>query len=167
MNADASLKVEVVIEVPKGSRNKYEMDHESDEVWLDRLLFTATRYPADYGFLPRTLGEDGDPLDVLVLLDEPTFPGCHLWARPIGVFLMRDEKGPDAKILAVPWGDPRWEHLADIDDLSSHLRAEIHHFFEVYKELEPGKATDVGEWAGVDVASLIIKHAYDAYVPHA
>lgn len=102
------MEVEVVIEIPKGSRNKYEADHETGEIWLDRLLFTATMYPADYGFFPHTLGEDGDPLDAMVLLDEPTFPGCHIWARPLGVFWMSDEKGPDAKVLTVPSTDPRW-----------------------------------------------------------
>ena len=89
----------MVVEIPRGSRNKYEMDHETGEIFLDRMLFTATQYPADYGFLPDTLGEDGDPLDALVLLDEPTFPGCRVRVRAVGVFWMRDEAGPDAKIL--------------------------------------------------------------------
>ena len=140
--------VEVIVEIPKGSRNKYEIDHDSGELWLDRHLFTATTYPADYGFVPDTLAEDGDPLDVLVLLDEPTVPGCHIRARPIGVFWMTDEKGPDAKVLAVPAGDPRWARLVDLEDASEHLLAEIRHFFEVYKALEPAKMTDVGRWAG-------------------
>ncbi len=96
------MEIEVVVEIPKGSRNKYEMDHETGALWLDRHLFTATSYPADYGFIPGTLSEDGDPLDALVLLDEPTVPGCHILARAIGVFWMRDEAGPDAKILSVP-----------------------------------------------------------------
>jgi inorganic pyrophosphatase len=154
-----STRIEVVIEVPKGSRNKYEIDHHTGEVWLDRLLFTATRYPADYGFLPHTLGEDGDPLDALVLGDEPTFPGVHLWARPVAVFLMRDEAGPDAKVLAVPSGDLRWDHLQDLGDLPDHFRSEIHHFFEVYKALEPNKDTDVGTWAGRDEAVRLIEAA--------
>ena len=105
------MEIEVVVEIPKGSRNKYEIDHDSGQVWLDRNLFTATQYPADYGFIPDTLAGDGDPLDVLVLLDESTFPGCHIRARPIGVFWMKDEAGPDAKVLCVPAGDPRWEYL--------------------------------------------------------
>ncbi len=103
---------EVVVEIPKGSRNKYEIDHDTGALWLDRHLFTATSYPADYGFVPNTLAEDDDPLDVLVLLDEPTVPGCHIRARAIGVFWMSDEKGPDAKILAVPANDPRWDAVA-------------------------------------------------------
>ena len=144
--------VEVVVEIPKGSRNKYEIDHHSGELWLDRHLFTATTYPADYGFIPATLAEDGDPLDVLVLLDEPTVPGCHIRARPIGVFWMADEKGPDAKILAVPAGDPRWDGVDDLEDARAHLLAEIGHFFEVYKALEPAKRTDVGRWGGREEA---------------
>ncbi|MEZ5168375.1 MAG: inorganic diphosphatase [Acidimicrobiales bacterium] len=138
---------EVVVEIPKGSRNKYEIDHHTGAVWLDRHLFTATTYPADYGFVPDTLAEDGDPLDVLVLLEEPTVPGCHIRARAIGVFWMRDEKGPDAKVLAVPAGDPRWDHVQDLDDVAPYLRSEIGHFFEVYKALEPSKSTEVGDWA--------------------
>ena len=144
--------VEVIVEIPKGSRNKYEIDHRTGELWLDRHLFTATTYPADYGFVPNTLAEDGDPLDVLVLLDEPTVPGCHVRARPIGVFWMTDEKGPDAKILAVRAGDPRWDGLDDLNDAPAHLLAEISHFFEVYKALEPAKSTDVGRWDGRQAA---------------
>ena len=137
---------DMVVEIPKGSRNKYEIDHETGTVWLDRHLFTATAYPADYGFIPDTLGEDGDPLDVLVLLEEPTVPGCHITARAIGVFWMRDEMGPDAKILAVPAGDPRWDEVQVLGDVPPHLRAEIGHFFEIYKALEPSKSTEVGDW---------------------
>ncbi len=139
-------EIVVVVEIPKGSRNKYEIDHESGDVWLDRTLFTATQYPADYGFVPDTLAGDGDPLDVLVLLDEPTFPGCHIRARPIGVFWMKDEAGPDAKVLCVPAGDERWNHLQDLPDVPHYLLAEIHHFFEVYKDLEPHKDADVRGW---------------------
>lgn len=151
--------VEVVVEIPKGSRNKYEIDHDTGELWLDRNLFTATSYPADYGFVPHTLAEDGDALDVLVLLHEPTVPGCHIRARPIGVFWMADEAGPDAKILAVPAGDPRWEKLIDLDDAPEYLLAEISHFFEVYKALEPAKSTDIGRWAGRDEAWTEIEAA--------
>jgi len=143
---------DMIVEIPKGSRNKYEIDHETGAVWLDRHLFTATTYPTDYGFIPETLGEDGDPLDVLVMLEEPTFPGCHINARAIGVFWMRDEAGPDAKILAVPAGDPRWDEIVSLDDVSAHLRAEISHFFEIYKALEPSKSTEVGDWAGLEDA---------------
>jgi inorganic pyrophosphatase len=155
----STVRIEVVVEIPKGSRNKYEQDHDTGQVWLDRLLFTAMSYPADYGFIPDTLAGDGDPLDVLVLLDEPTFPGCHIWARPIGVFWMRDEAGPDAKVLCVPDGDPRWDHIHDVDDLRPHMRAEIHHFFEAYKELEPGKSTEVRGWEGLDSAVSAIEDA--------
>ena len=150
---------DMVVEIPKGSRNKYEVDHESGAIRLDRHLFTATAYPADYGFLPETLGEDGDPLDVLVLLEEPTFPGCWITARAIGVFWMRDEMGPDAKILAVPAGDPRWDHIGVLGDVSPHLRAEIGHFFEIYKALEPSKSTEVGEWGGRSEATEEISRA--------
>jgi inorganic pyrophosphatase len=155
--------VEVIVEIPKGSRNKYEIDHHSGELWLDRHLFTATSYPADYGFVPNTLAEDEDPLDVLVLLDEPTVPGCHIRARPVGVFWMVDEKGPDAKILAVPAGDPRWDHISDLADVPQHLLAEIRHFFEVYKALEPAKSTEVGRWAGRPEALQEIADAVERF----
>jgi inorganic pyrophosphatase len=157
--------VEVIVEIPKGSRNKYEIDHHTGDVWLDRHLFTATVYPADYGFVPLTLAEDGDPLDVLVLLEESTVPGCHLKARPLGVFWMTDEAGPDAKILAVPAGDPRWNHIGDLDAVPEHLLDEISHFFEVYKALEPAKDTDVGRWEGREQAWGEIEAARARYVP--
>lgn len=153
------MQVTAVVEIPQGSRNKYEMDHETGQIWLDRHLFTATRYPADYGFVEGSLGEDGDPLDILVLLGEPTFPGCRIHARPIGVFWMRDEAGPDAKILAVVDGDPRWEYLQDLDDVPDHLRAEIKHFFEVYKDLEPTKYSEVSDWGTRGVAETEIRAA--------
>ncbi len=145
-------EIEVVVEIPKGSRNKYEIDHETGAVWLDRHLFTAMAYPADYGFVPDTLAEDGDPLDALVLLSEPTFPGVHVRARPVGVFWMRDEAGPDAKILCVPSGDERYVQICDLGDIGEHVLAEIGHFFEVYKALEPHKHTSVRDWEGVDAA---------------
>lgn len=132
--------MDVVVEIPRGSRNKYEMDKERGVIRLDRRLFSATVYPADYGYIPDTLGEDGDPLDAMVLLDDPTFPGCWVTARPVGVFWMEDDKGPDAKILCVPAGDPRWEQVADIADVPPAMLAEIEHFFEVYKTLEPDKS---------------------------
>jgi inorganic pyrophosphatase len=116
-------------------------------------------YPADYGFVARTLGEDGDPLDVLVLLDEPTFPGCHLMARPVGVFWMRDDAGPEAKVLAVPAIDPRFDSMRDLDDLPPHLLDEIRHFFEAYKVLEPGKFSEVRDWEGRDAAIVEIDAA--------
>ncbi len=153
------MEIEAIIEIPKGSRNKYEMDHDSGAIWLDRLLFTAMQYPADYGFFPGTLAEDGDPLDVLVLLDEPTFPGCHMMVRPIGVFWMRDEKGPDAKVVAVPAQDPRWAGVHDINDMRSYVLDEIAHFFDVYKDLEPGKSTETRGWEGVAPALAEIEAA--------
>jgi len=154
----------MVVEIPRGSRNKYETDHETGEVFLDRMLFTATRYPADYGFIPHTLAEDGDPLDVLVLVGEPTFPGCRIRIRPIGVFLMEDQGDADHKVIAVPAGDPRWGDVADIGDLSGHLKLELEHFFSVYKDLE-GKKTAVLGWSGADQAGRIIEAAREAYVP--
>jgi inorganic pyrophosphatase len=139
------VEFDVVIEIPQGSRNKYEMDG-AGRVRLDRMLFTATRYPADYGFITGTLAEDGDPLDALVLLGEPAFPAVLVAARPVGVFWMHDERGPDAKILTVPARDPRYAGVADLADIPPYQRAEISHFFGVYKELEPGKGTDVRGW---------------------
>lgn len=138
--------VEVVVEIPRGSRNKYEVDHDSGRIRLDRTLFTATAYPADYGFVPDTLAEDGDPIDAMVLVNEPTFPGCLVSARPIAVFWMSDEHGPDAKLLCVPDHDPRFAGFTDIDDLPDYQLKEIWHFFDVYKALEPGKSTSTRGW---------------------
>ena len=135
--------IDVIVEIPRGSRNKYELDHASGRIRLDRRLFSATVYPAEYGFVDDTLGEDGDPLDALVVMDEPTFPGCVIGARPVGVFWMEDDAGPDAKVICVVAGDPRWEQVQDIDDLPGFLTREIEHFFEIYKALEPGKWADV------------------------
>lgn len=131
--------VTVVVEIPKGSRNKYEYDPTLGAIVLDRMLFTSMQYPADYGFIEGTLGADGDPLDALVFVGEPTFPGCRIRARPIGLFRMRDEKGPDEKILCVPLRDPMWSHVEDLDDLNPNLLNEIEHFFAVYKDLEGHK----------------------------
>ena len=142
------MEFDVVIEIPKGSRNKYEVDHETGRIRLDRHLFTSTVYPADYGFVDHTLGEDGDPLDALVLLDEPTFPGCIIKSRAIGMFRMTDEAGGDDKLLCVPSADPRMEHLRDIHHVSEFDRLEIQHFFEVYKDLEPGKSVEGANWVG-------------------
>ncbi|HUC27243.1 MAG TPA: inorganic diphosphatase [Streptosporangiaceae bacterium] len=153
------MDVEVVVEIPQGSRNKYEMDHETGRIRLDRMLFTSTRYPLDYGFIPETLAEDGDPLDALVMLDEPTFPGCYVLARPVAVFWMLDEHGPDAKILTVPARDPRAAGIRDLTDVPSYLTAEIGHFFDIYKEIEPGKSTDVRGWQGRAEAEQVIEKA--------
>ena len=140
------MDVEVTIEIPKGQRNKYEVDHATGRIRLDRMLFTSTRYPSDYGFIEDTLADDGDPLDALVLLDEPTFPGCLITCRVIGMFRMRDEKGLDDKVLCVPATDPRMAHLQDISDVPPFDRLEIQHFFEVYKALEPGKEVVPATW---------------------
>ena len=151
-----SYEIDVVIEIPKGSRNKYEYDHERHIIKLDRRLFTATTYPADYGFIPDTLSEDTDPLDALVLLEEPTFPGCLITCRAIGMFRMTDEKGGDDKVLTVPATDPRQAHLVDILDVSEFDRLEIQHFFETYKDLEPGKSVEGAEWVGREEAEAEI-----------
>jgi len=158
-NRDEQRVVDVVVEIPRGSRNKYEYDHEQGVMRLDRRLFSATVYPADYGFIPDTLGEDGDPLDAVVLLEEPTFPGCWITCRPVGVFWMRDDKGPDAKIVCVPADDPRWEGVYEITDVPELLRAEIQHFFDVYKTLEPGKHTETRGYEGVAAAWTEIEAA--------
>jgi inorganic pyrophosphatase len=156
---NANRVTDVVVEIPRGSRNKYEYDHERDVIRLDRRLFSATVYPADYGFIPDTLGEDGDPLDALILLDDPTFPGCWVSARPVGVFWMDDDKGPDAKIICVAAGDPRWQDVVEIEDVPEMLRAEIEHFFEVYKMLEPDKHTNTRGYEGTAAAWTEIEAA--------
>jgi inorganic pyrophosphatase len=148
--------IEVMIEIPKGSRNKYEYDHERKVMRLDRRLFSATVYPADYGFVPDTLAEDGDPLDVLVLLEDPTFPGCLVDARPVGVFWMVDDAGPDAKIICVPDHDPIWDNVTELDQLPQHLLKEIQHFFDVYKTLEPGKFSSTKGYEGKEAAWRLI-----------
>ena len=158
------MEIEMIVEIPQGSRNKYEMNHDTGEIWLDRTLFTATQYPLDYGFFPNTLGEDGDPLDALVWLSQPTFPGCHVHVRPVAVFWMSDEKGNDAKVLCVPSHDPRFMQYQDIADLPEHLLGEIGNFFETYKLLEPNKDTTVRNWEGRAAAEAEIAAAFDRHV---
>ena len=153
------MDVDVVIEIPQGSRNKYEMDHKTGRIRLDRMLFTSTVYPLDYGYIDNTLAEDGDPLDALVWLDDPTFPGCVVTVRPVAVFWMTDEKGPDAKVLTVPAADPRRGGVRDLADVPPYLTAEIGHFFDIYKELEPGKSADVRGWMDRAEAERLIKEA--------
>lgn len=136
---------EVFVEVPMGSKNKYEYDHERETFHLDRMLFTAVRFPGDYGFLPQTLARDGDALDAIVILGEPTFPGCRIDARVVGMLDMKDDQGPDEKILCVPDRDPRWRHLNQLADVPEHLLDEIAHFFSIYKDLEQ-KAVVVHGW---------------------
>ncbi len=125
-----------VIEIPKGSRNKYEWDPEREAIVLDRFLFTSVVYPTDYGFIPETLGRDGDPLDVMCCVSEPTFPGCVIDVKPIGLFRMEDDEGFDDKVLCVPLSDPAWNTLERLEDIPHQLREEITHFFSIYKELE-------------------------------
>jgi inorganic pyrophosphatase len=133
------------IEIPKGSRNKYEYDEEIGAVVLDRFLFSSMVYPTDYGFVPGTCAQDGDPLDVMVCVSEPTFPGCRIVVRPIALFRMRDDKGIDDKVLAVPLSDPNWNTLTSLEDIPEQLRDEIAHFFSVYKDLEQ-KGVEVDGW---------------------
>jgi inorganic pyrophosphatase len=133
------------VEIPKGSRNKYEWDDELQAVKLDRFLFSSMVYPTDYGFIPDTLGLDDDPLDVMVLVSEPTFPGCRIVVKPIALFRMRDDHGVDDKVLAVPVSDPAWNTLETLEDVSEQLKDEIAHFFSVYKDLER-KVVEVDGW---------------------
>jgi inorganic pyrophosphatase len=148
--------IEAIVEIPKGSRNKYEIDHDSGVIRLDLVLFSSVHYPTDYGFIPGTCSADGDPLDVLIIVEEPTFPGCRVTVRPIGVLLMRDEKGIDEKILAVPVADPRFDGIEDIGDLREHWLLEIRNFFGTYKLLE-GKESLVEDWKNAKEARAILK----------
>ncbi|WP_080796730.1 inorganic diphosphatase [Corynebacterium pacaense] len=156
------MSVEVTVEIPKGSRNKYEIDHETGRVHLDRYLFTPMAYPLDYGFIDNTLGEDGDPLDALVILPESVFPGVVVDARVVGVFRMTDEAGGDDKLLAV-LDDPRFEHIQDIGDVSSYLKDEIEHFFVHYKDLEKGKHVEGAGWGDKAEAEKIHAEAIERY----
>lgn len=156
------MTMEVTIEIPKGSRNKYEVDHETGKVYLDRYLFTPMAYPLDYGFIDHTLGEDGDPLDALVILPEPVFPGVIVKARPVGVFKMTDEAGGDDKLLCVI-DDVRWDHIQDITDVSEFLRNEIEHFFVHYKDLEPNKEVTGSSWGDKAEAEKIHAEAIERF----
>ncbi len=147
-----------VIEIPKGSRNKYEYDHDLDAIKLDRFLFSSMVYPTDYGFIPDTLSRDGDPLDVMVCVSEPTFPGCRILVKPIALFRMRDDKGVDDKVLAVPLEDPGWNTLERLDDLPRPLCDEIAHFFSVYKDLER-KAVEIDGWYPLEEALAEIERS--------
>ncbi len=155
------MEFDVTIEIPKGSRNKYEVDHHTGRIKLDRMLFTSTRYPDDYGFIDGTLGEDGDPLDALVLLEEPTFPGCQIRCRALGMFRMRDEAGGDDKVLCVPVGDQRQTWRQELTDVSDFHRLEVQHFFEVYKDLEPGKSVEGATWVGRSEAEKEIQESFE------
>lgn len=154
--------VTIIVEIPKGSRNKYEYDKEKGIIKFDRTLFSAVHYPCDYGFITDTLAKDGDPLDALVLVWEPTFPGCLIEAKPVGAFKMWDEKGPDEKVLCVPIRDPVWNFVETLEDVPPHLLKEIEHFFSIYKELEE-KITGVEGWVDKAQALEIIKDARKRY----
>ncbi len=159
---DESETLVCVVEIPKGSRNKYEWDPELGGIKFDRLLMSAATYPADYGYLRDTLGQDGDPLDALVCLYEPTFPGCLIPVRPVGLFEMSDEKGVDDKIICVPLHDPYWNHYEQLDELPELLRDEIEQFFSIYKDLE-GKVVSIGGWRGREEATLEIAAAQERF----
>lgn len=152
---DCPKIVRMIVEIPKNSRNKYEYDKEMGLFRLDRFLYSPMHYPGDYGFIPGTLGEDGDPLDVLVIADEPSFPGCLVEVRPVGVLRMIDRSQPDQKILAVQQHNPRYLGINDATQLFRHLRREIEHFFTIYKELE-NKKTRIRGWQGAAAAHRTI-----------
>jgi len=145
----------MVVEIPKGSRNKYEYDPELGAIKLDRFLFSSMVYPTDYGFIPDTLAEDGDPLDAMVTVSEPTFPGCVIPVKPIALFKMRDDKGIDDKVLCVPLQDPAWNTFDVLDDIPDQLRDEIEHFFSVYKDLEQKLVTVDGWYPREDAIEVI------------
>lgn len=147
--------IEAMIEIPRGARNKYEYDDKRGVFRLDRVLYSSVHYPTDYGFVPETLAEDGDHLDILVIVEEPTFPGCHIQVRPLGVLNMIDVNGEDQKILAVPVGDPRFERINDISDISPHWLREIENFFDTYKTLE-NVITVVRGWDDAEQAMRVI-----------
>jgi len=150
--------VEVLVEIPKGSRNKYEYDKERGMIKYDRMLFSSVHYPSDYGYIINTLAEDGDALDALVLLGESTFPGCLIDAKPVGLFKMWDEKGVDYKILCVPIADPQWNWVCELEDVPAHLLREIEHFFQIYKDLED-KKTGVEGWEDRSHALIAIENS--------
>jgi inorganic pyrophosphatase len=158
--------VEANIEIPRGSRNKYEYDHERGVYCLDRVLYSSMHYPTDYGFIDGTLGGDGDPLDVLVAVEEPTFPGCRVRVRPIAALWMSDKKGLDEKILAVPVDDPRFKGINNLGDLPDHWPLEIAAFFRTYKELQ-GEQTDVRDWVGVEEAWRLIEECRQRFLEQA
>lgn len=158
------LIVEALIEIPAGSQNKYEFDKEKGVLRLDRVLYSPVHYPTDYGYIPDTLEEDGDPIDILVMVTNPTVPGCIIDARVVGVLSMADDKGIDNKLLGVPVKDPRFDHFKDLDDVPPHVLREIEHFFKTYKDLE-GKSTMIKGWLGAAEAAEILDRAIAAYVP--
>lgn len=158
-----NMVFDVLIEIPKGSRNKYEFDKIEKKIRLNRILYSPMTYPADYGYIPNTLSLDGDPLDVLVLLTEPTIPGCLIMVKPVGIFFMSDDKGKDEKILCVPISDPNYNYWNDIDQVPNHTKKEIEHFFQVYKDLE-NKKVKISGWGGVSNAIKIYKECINRYI---
>jgi inorganic pyrophosphatase len=156
------LIVDAFIEIPTGSQNKYEFDKEKGVFRLDRVLFSPMHYPTEYGYLESTLAEDGDPLDILVLTTFPTFPGCVIKSRVIGVLLMSDDKGQDEKLLAVPVDDPRWNHVTSLEHVSPHVLKEIEHFFNVYKDLE-NKQTNIIGWRDAEFAAKLYDECVKRY----
>ncbi|MBX6353542.1 MAG: inorganic diphosphatase [Thermoflavifilum sp.] len=160
--AEKTLTVDVFVEIPRGSQNKYEFDKEAGVFRLDRVLYSPMHYPAEYGYIKDTLAEDGDPLDALVLTSFPTFPGCVIEARIVGVLYMTDDKGKDEKLLGVAATDPRFDQVQSLEDVPPHILKEIAHFFEVYKDLE-GKETRIDGWKGVDEAQRILNESIARY----
>ena len=154
-----------MVEIPKGSRNKYEWNERRQAIALDRFLFSSVVYPTDYGFIPDTLAEDGDPLDAMVCVSEPTFPGCLIPAKPIALFKMRDDKGVDDKIVCVPLQDPNWNGIESLEDLPLQLRDEISNFFSIYKTLE-GKVVKVDGWFALEHALAEIEGAQRRWAEH-
>ncbi len=163
----AAGTLDCVIEIPKGSRNKYEYDPDLGGIKLDRFISASVVYPTDYGYIPETLAPDGDPLDVLVCVSEPTFPGCIVPAKVIGLFMMEDEKGPDDHVVCVPCHDPGWNELDEVDDLPRLLRLEIDHFFSVYKDLDPDRRSETKGWADREAAWGRIEWAREHFRAHA
>ncbi len=154
--------VDAFIEIPTGSQNKYEYDKEKGVFKLDRVLFSPMFYPAEYGYLENTLALDGDPLDILVLVTNPTFPGCVIESRVIGFLNMIDSGEEDAKLLAVPVEDPRFDHVQSLEDVPEHTLKEISHFFERYKDLQ-GKKTEIGSWEGPEKAAQLVEECLKRY----
>ena len=164
--AEKDITIDVFIEIPKGSRNKYEYDKEKKVIRYDRMIFSSMHYPSDYGFVPETLALDGDALDAMVLVSAPTFPGCLIEVKPLGLFRMHDEMGPDDKLLCVPVSDPMWNKLNSIDEVNPHLIKEIEHFFQVYKDLEEKKVGIEGwenKQAALDSISESKKRYWDNF----
>ncbi len=160
--SSGKLSVDAFIEIPKGSQNKYEFDKEAGVFRLDRVLYSPMHYPTEYGYIQNTLAEDGDPLDVLVLTTFPTFPGCVIETRVVGVLVMSDDKGQDEKLLGVAETDPRFSQVETLDDVPPHILKEIAHFFEVYKDLE-GKETKIEGWKGREDAERILQESIQRY----